>query len=274
VTGADHDALRESASLYVLGALAVDDRAQFEAHLMSCAECAAEVRTLSGVAQTLPFAVPQIDPPPGLRGRILSEVGAARAAATVPMATAQPRLRRSLITSEWLRAAAMLLLIVALGSYAVSLRQRIGGLELQLQDAVNRLDRSEQQVAAATRLAESAQVRMAVLTAPDLAQVTLAGQPVAPRATGRAFWSRSRGLVFAAADLPTLPPGRIYQLWYLQTPEPVSAGLLRPDASGSVAAAFDTPASVSAPTGLAVSIEPEGGVPQPTGALYLAGNTQ
>jgi anti-sigma-K factor RskA len=271
LTTSEHDDWREAAGLYVLGALARDDRARFEAHLESCADCAAEVRTLSGVTEALPYAVPQIDPPSRLRSRILNEIGTAPSVA--PTAMAPPRARFPLAASGWLSAAALLLLTVALGVYALSLRQRIGGLELQLQDAVNRLDRSEQQVAVATRLAEAAQVRMAVLTAPDLSQVTLAGQPLAPRAIGRAFWSRSQGLVFAAADLPQLPPGRTYQLWYLQNP-PVSAGLLKPDAAGRVAAAFDSPPTVSAPTGLAVSIEPEGGVPAPTGDIYLAGNTQ
>ena len=39
-------------------------------------------------------------------------------------------------------------------------------------------------------------------------------------------------------------------------------------------AAFDTPAGTPEPTGLAVSIEPDGGVPAPTGAIYLAGLAQ
>ena len=54
---------------------------------------------------------------------------------------------------------------------------------------------------------------MTVLTAPDLARVDLAGQPVAPDAQARAFWSRSRGLVFSASHLPHLAAGRTYQVW-------------------------------------------------------------
>ena len=61
----DHDALREAAGLYALGALARDERDAFEAHLATCAECAAEVRALEGVVTALPYAVPQVDPPPG-----------------------------------------------------------------------------------------------------------------------------------------------------------------------------------------------------------------
>lgn len=106
--------------------------------------------------------------------------------------------------TPWLSAAALLLVSIGLGTYAWSLRGQIAGLEIRLQDTVARLDRSEQHVAVATRSVATAESRMAVLTAPNMTQVNLQGQPVAPRATGRAFWSRSRGLVFTASDLP--PP--------------------------------------------------------------------
>jgi anti-sigma-K factor RskA len=266
----NHDALREWTGLYVLGALDADDRQAFEAHLATCAECSAEVRTLAGVSTALPYAVPQTEPPPALRARILRDAGAASAMVATPGAR-----RTGFLDSGWLSAAAMLLVALGLGSYAASLRSRVSGLELQLQVAVSRLDRSEREVQTATRLAESAQLRMAVLTSPDLTQVNLAGQPPAPRARGRAFWSRSTGLVFAATELPQLPPGRTYQLWFLRGPaSPVSAGLLKPDDVGRVALAFDTPPGVTTSSGLAVSIEPDGGVLAPTGDLYLVGSTQ
>ena len=71
--------------------------------------------------------------------------------------------------------------------------------------------------------------------APDTARVDLAGQPAAPSASARAFWSRSRGLVFTASNLPALPEGRVYQLWVLTgQPAPISAGLLTPDRDGRV----------------------------------------
>jgi anti-sigma-K factor RskA len=63
-------------------------------------------------------------------------------------------------------------------------------------------------------------------------------------------------------------------LWYLTAKTPVSAGLLQPDAAGQIVAAFQSPALDLQPSGFAVSIEPEGGVPQPTGAIYLASMTQ
>jgi anti-sigma-K factor RskA len=54
----------------------------------------------------------------------------------------------------------------------------------------------------------------------------------------------------------------------------VSAGLLTPDAGGNLTTTLPTPANVPNPTALAVTIEPEGGVPSPTGAMYLVGAAQ
>src|SRR2546422_10892964 len=73
---AGHDELREQAGLYVLGALTPAEQAAFEAHLATCGECAAEVRTLSSVAGALAHAVPQSEPSPALRARVLAAVGA------------------------------------------------------------------------------------------------------------------------------------------------------------------------------------------------------
>jgi anti-sigma-K factor RskA len=122
------------------------------------------------------------------------------------------------------------------------------------------------------RGARSDQLIAAVLAAPDLARIDLAGQPTAPTASARAFWSRSRGLVFTASNLPVAPAGRVYQLWVLSAqPAPTSAGLLKPDASGRVTATFNTPADLPQPVAMAVTLEPEGGVPAPTGDKYLVG---
>jgi anti-sigma-K factor RskA len=102
--------------------------------------------------------------------------------------------------------------------------------------------------------------------------VDLAGQPAAPRAAAQAYWSRSHGMVFTASNLPALPSGRVYQLWVLTAqPLPISAGLLKPDAGGSVNVLFNTPPDIPTPVALAVTIEPDGGVAAPTGDKYLVG---
>jgi anti-sigma-K factor RskA len=272
---AEHEQLGELAGLYVLGGLAATERRAFEEHMATCEVCAEEVRALGAVAQALPYAVTQVDPPAALRARVLAVTGAASSARShvVPMPPRQPP-RPSRAPLAWLSAAAMLLVSVGLGGYAWMLRGDLQALRRELRDTQARLERSEQQVTVATRAVSVAEARMAVLTAPDLRQVDLEGQPVAPSASGRAFLSRSRGLLFTASSLPPLPAGRSYQLWVVTAQAPVSAGLLELDASGRVAQAFETPADMAPAVAIAVTIEPEGGVPAPTGDKYLVGLTE
>jgi hypothetical protein len=236
------------------------------------------------VATALPHAVTQVDPPASLRSRILQAAGAPVAAPardTITPFTPRPAARPASIWSPaWLSAAALLLVSVGLGAYALTLRNTVGdlraevaSLEDSLTGALARLERSEQQVAVATRAVSTAEARLAVLTASDMLRVDLQGQPVAPRASGRAFWSRSRGLVFTAANLPPLPAGRGYQLWVVTAQAPVSAGMLQLDNVGSTTQAFETPVDIPPPVAVAVTVEPEGGAPAPTGDKYLVGLT-
>ena len=78
-------------------------------------------------------------------------------------------------------------------------------------------------------------------------------------------------MVFNASNLPPLPAGRTYQLWVVTAQAPISAGLLTPDAQGSVSETFNTPPDIPQPVAMAVTIEPAGGVPAPTGERYLVG---
>lgn len=270
------DPFRESTGLYVLGALPPDERAAFEAHLRTCADCAAEVRALQPMVDAISHGVVSVDPPSDLRRRVLAAAATARTP-VVPAAEparqvpsiATPRTGSVLTWSGWLAAAASLAAAVWFSSQATTARGQLERAEAELTQAVNRLQASQQQLQASVRETDSVRASLALLSAPDSIELRLAGQPPAAAARGRAFLSRSRGLLFAATSLPAIPTDRTYQLWYLTPGAPVSAGLLSPDAQGNVTVSFDAVDAAQAATGMAVSLEPAGGVPAPTGALYL-----
>ncbi|MEQ1912022.1 MAG: anti-sigma factor [Vicinamibacterales bacterium] len=287
MTDAEHDVLREASGLYVLGTLEDDERAGFEAHLTSCETCAAEVRSLRSVSDALPFAATQVDPPASLRARILAAAGApgassaASAQTVVPFApkpkpavsnatpTEQREPHSGAFWAGWISAAAMLLVAAGAGIYASNLKLQLDDVELRLVDAVMKLQASEMQLANASAAVTAVRTNLALLSAPDVQDLKLSGKAPAVDATGRAFISRTRGLLFAASNLPQLPGDRTYQLWFLTRGAPVSAGIVKPDPQGNITAAFDALPDAPVPTGFAVSVEPEGGVPAPTGAIYL-----
>jgi anti-sigma-K factor RskA len=254
-----HDQIGDQAAAYALGALTAAERQLFEAHMATCDACAAEVRSFVRVSALLAHLAPPAEPADLVRSRLTSA-----------LRTRPATLSRGNVS--WIGLAASLALAVGLGVYAGQLRGRVTTLESRLRDETLRAEAGERQVAEVRRTALDAQSQVAVLAAPDLARIDLAGQPPAPSASARAFWSRSRGLVFTASNLPAPPPGRAYQLWVLTAqPAPISAGMLRPDANGRVNARFDTPPDLPRPVAMAVTLEPEAGVPAPTGDKYLVG---
>jgi anti-sigma-K factor RskA len=255
----------QALAAYVVGALPHDERAALEAHIAQCPECAAEARSLQRVADAIARSVSQRTPHPELRARVLDAIGHA---GTVRLPEAQ-RARRGVMA--WFPTAAMLVLAVGVATYALRLQVRIAALESRLDAALASAESAERTTLEARRVADEAQSAMGVLAAPDLARIDLKGEAAAPGASARALWSRERGMVFTASNLPATPAGRVYQVWVVTARAPVSAGLLRPDASGDDIRVFKTPPDISAPVAVAVTLEPEGGVPAPTGDRYLLG---
>src|SRR5215510_1948468 len=276
----DHEIWRERAAVYALDALTGEERSEFETHLQSCVECAAELNTLRPAAAALSRTVPQLDPPPELLDRVMSSaLGETRApAVTSPPAKASSRVEPHKTSSlRWLPVAAMLLLAVGLGMYANGLRGRVARLETELDDAraqsaalQARVERDQSTLASTQGQLASAQGQLAVVTAPDARRVALAGQKGAPGASGLANWSPTRGLALSVSNLPQLLAMRDYQVWLLTKDKPVSAGLLPRDAVDGRTVVFMATGGVE-PIGVALSEEPEGGVPQPGDRIYLVG---
>ena len=97
----DHDALRDNAGAWVLGALDSDEAWRFSAHLDVCASCRDEVERLQVAADALPLAVPPATPPPALKTRLMEIVeGEARASGP-----ARPRARRWAVPALFTRPA-------------------------------------------------------------------------------------------------------------------------------------------------------------------------
>lgn len=173
--------------------------------------------------------------------------------------------------AEWLAVAAALVLAVVSGAYAVWLRGQVASLRGDLARADAHAVDLDHTLADTRREAMTLSRYIDVMGAPDAVRVDLKGQAETPASAGRAFWSPSRGLIFHAERLPVLPRGRVYQLWVVTATAPVSAGLLTVGNAGS--ASFFTALLTNVPkaVAIAVTIEPAGGAPAPTGPKVLIG---
>ena len=170
-----------------------------------------------------------------------------------------------------LLAAGSLVVAVGLGLVAARRTNLATALQENLDAANTQARIAELETAAARRTADELRAGARVLTAADVQTIDLEGQPPAPDARGRLFWSASEGSLFTATGLPPVPPGRVYQLWLIPEATPLRAALLSADAEGHAMAAVTLPEGVAEPVPVAITLEPAGGAESPSGDVYLLG---
>jgi anti-sigma-K factor RskA len=145
-------------------------------------------------------------------------------------------------------------------------QEQIGVLQTQLKTGRGSKGRKGAEVLVAggedlLRILSSPTAKMADLHGTDAAKDAYALVFVEPE-TRRGF--------FYANNLPSLPAGKTYQLWVI-TDKPVSAGMFSIDRGHKGRLLMRDLPAVRRIKKFAVSLEPEGGLPQPTGSIYLTG---
>lgn len=131
----------------------------------------------------------------------------------------------------------------------------------------------ESQITQLRTEAENAVELLAVLRDRNITRVPLQGQAVAPSAFAAAYWNPETNITYIdAKDLPTPPPGMVYQVWSLQLDPltPTSIGLLENfEVDENLIFELSNP---NASEAFGITLEPEGGSETPTmEQLYTLG---
>ena len=117
------------------------------------------------------------------------------------------------------------------------------------------------------------QNQIAIVTSPSVRVVDLAGQGTNVQARGRIFWNQEqKRWFFNVRGLPAAPSDKSYQLWFVpKSGNPVSAQVFNTDSNGSAQIEVPVPDQVNDLKAAAVTTEPFGGRPQPSGPFALLG---
>jgi Anti-sigma-K factor rskA len=112
-----------------------------------------------------------------------------------------------------------------------------------------------------------------MLSDPALRVIRLRGTEKGKQIEGHALIAAGGQMAFYASQLPPLPPNRTYQLWLIRSNGQAiaSAGTFTPDSSSHAVIQLRDPSRLSAVTSMAVTDEPAGGSPQPTGHKWMIG---
>lgn len=267
-----HDEIRQALPAFALGALDPPEQAEVAAHVATCDACAAELAVEERVAANIGLDATPVTPPAALRARVLARVASEPRpiVAVTPPAVTRIDHPSSRWYGGWLMAASVLLAVGA-SFYAYSMRAELVSLRETIAAATDQATRMRQELATMRRDYVTLRRAMDVMKAPDLLRVDLKGQPQAPDATGRAFWSHAVGLVFTAEHLPALPAGKVYQLWTITGTTATGAGVFTLDATGGASVNAPVPAGAARPDAFGVTIEPAGGSATPSMPIVLLG---
>jgi Anti-sigma-K factor rskA/Putative zinc-finger len=267
-----HELARDFAAAYVLGALEPAEEAAVREHLLSCPEPHDEFAELGGVVQYL-AEIPDlemVDPPAGLRDRIMAAAAADLAARTgaaspadaptaptpTPLPTVAERTertergaRRGTSRLAWAAQIAAVVAIVALA-----------GWNLLLQGELSNARAYDQAIAAVVDAAAKPGSQTVVLAPAENS-----------RASGIAAVAPDGSVVMAMRDLPATAGTQVYEAWVIvPNSDPLAVGGFTVGPSGM--AAFTTrPATTPAGSTIALTLEPTPGSTAPLGPIVAAG---
>ncbi|MBM3265192.1 MAG: anti-sigma factor [candidate division Zixibacteria bacterium] len=255
---------------YVLHAVDEDDRRVFEQmRALATQDMRHTLTQMQHAAWYLPGSAERHEPPTYLRARIMESIAASRP--EEQHAGWWERLAASLTVPRLAIANAALIVLVIAGALTYS---SLRTANLSLQTAIIQ---QEQQLTELRSELERKESLLSVLAARTLEMVLMNGLEVNPGGYGKVIWDPDRrAAILQVSNLPTIPTDKDYQLWVIRNQVPVSAGVFAIRQDGREPffrienLAETDRRSINA---FAITLEPAGGVPQPTGPMYLLGSS-
>lgn len=243
---------------YVLDALSAREKEEFEKQLQDASPEQKKIyEEMQSVKDELALASLPLSPSHELEDNIINSLPARK--------KPEPGSAKVFgISPAVYKVAAAILLIATLSLSYVSyqLSDTVSSQENRLTELTSQLEKQEQ--------------LLDILSAREITFVNMDGLDPSPEGYGKIIWDSERGrAVLQLANLPAPPADRDYQLWLIKDDEnPISAGVFNfnqpsDDLFFTVEQLNESPSELS--NTFAVTLEPKGGVPQPTGDMFLAG---
>src|SRR5262245_41513012 len=270
--------VKEIAPLYVIGALDEKTAHDLEASLNSATP--QQLRVIArwrDVAALLHQALPLQSPTDYLRERLLNRITEGTQQTPIEIAVeestseelaeraeekilpfVQPR-RAESRPARWLLAAAAALLAFTAGY----LFKKNADLARERDDVARERDDLSKEMALWRRQVDD-------IVSPKIRIIAMVGAET-PQANAKVVWDTSaQQWAIYIFDLPAPPSDKDYQLWYVTKNAKISAAVFRTDEQGRTVLRLTLPPDALADlAATAVTLEPRGGSPQPTGKFYL-----
>ena len=307
-----HDEAITELAAVALDSASADVRDAVRAHAAACPECGPELAEMERTVATLGHLVPpaQINRgrSAGIRSRLMMRARAERESKSAPV-TGRPDLARGvasltglghratpgaqkIVTGENRRATpahplpaqiavnprAMRVLIayaavatIALAATAFQL-VRVSGARRTLENTIAAVDTLAPVNDSLSAALAQKNAMLALMTGPDMTMIPLMNESSSePR--GRVLWNRtSNDWIVITHDLRQPREGMVYQVWLVTTYARISAGTFKPDGQGKMMMQAKQAVGRNALRSVAITEEPAGGMPSPTGPTVAGGS--
>lgn len=274
----DREEFIQYCSLYALGALEGEELRAFEAYLRNASP---EERTLfselTATASLLPLTLEQQTPPAHVKEQLMRKVALSSRAheavrRRIEDLVQSPSVRKASWVPWGIAAALAMTAVFALFVFQIlrtldrqntelaALRQEKVQLQTRLVALEDELTRKEEQ--------------LRVLSAKEIHISIMSGSAVNPVGYGKIIWDpERRSAILHVANLPVVPEDKDYQLWIIKDQKKISAGVFAVRDTAANFFKIDSLAVINPKeiAAFAVTLEPKGGAPQPTGDIYMVG---
>jgi anti-sigma-K factor RskA len=257
-----HPAHEEDFDLYALGTLEGEEKEAIESHVATCAPCARKLGEARGRVALLAFAAPRTEPSPGVRERLLRQLHAAPVSRASAGGQVKGRREGGLFGNWWASVLAPAAVALALATMFLwtenrRLDEQIAGLRASMKEQQKQLDY-------ARNVAH-------LFEAKDTISVSLAPMPGMPKGAVKVMYNEKMGVLMYDGWIEPPPEDKSYQLWVVPMEgNPISVGVFNPATSDSAHWMTKVPGGVPV-RAFAITLEPAGGAPVPSGPKVLAG---
>lgn len=256
----DHLTRDEDFDLYALGALEGFEKQVLESHVAFCLGCAQKLADARERIAILGLAAPPANAPAAVKEHLLQQIRVAREGGAATPTEMKPQSARRAALSPWTVILLPIVAVLAIASFLLWKANR----RLDSQLAALRASVQQEQHQHARDMA-------GLVAAQDTITVQLVPQPVISQGTAQVMYNAKMGMLIYEGQIPPAPAAKSYQLWLVPASgKPISCGVFSPVAGQPDHWVTKLPIGIQ-PKTFVVTLEPSGGMPQPTGPKVLVG---
>lgn len=267
------DRIEELVSAYALGVLDSGELKELEDYIRENPRVYQELVNENEAAfSQLAYVLNSSSPRAGLRSELLADIKAQKE--TYKADTKIPFLQRLQPLWLGLGSAVAAILIISLFTYSRSLNSTVKEQQAKISNLEELVSEKDSEISLLKEEFGSQSEMLTFLENPEVVIINLVKTEPDLRAVARVLWNPGDDeALFYGINLPEIPEGKTYQLWAIAGEKPESLGVFNVDDHGNNVHLIRSLSNFGDIGTFAVSLEPAGGVPLPTGKIYLAGET-